>query len=838
MTLITQKHFGANIVMTNDSVEAGSPFLRMMDDLSFTEFRYPGGSVTENATWENGGLANMFGAPMDRGDPNYVMTIREALGFCQDQGVSMNLVIPTKQFWDPQTEKFDMNGFNRYLSELEEALKAFPDVKITSFEIGNEYWGSADNGKYPALSAEDYGKIANIQIPKLVAFNERMEAALGSKWDGAGIGVQAGAAWRSTYLEESHEILNQISMSNREDVTKVYNHHYPNITRNNMQWQADWSIDSMKAFDDAPGFPDDLELIISEFNMHGTQVNNATKPHQFGNRLAGEWIEEFGRMVDDGVDTVHHWGLQYKWLRNKMYDKEEFPSGHPNWTDHTEVKIAVTPIGMVYDLAQQHIIGKETMTDAEAMAGLTAPNGLGITGFEDEDQRVVFLRNTADTAKTVTLDASHAGKHVTAYILTPADNPETPGWDESTQTSDEDKLANSRADMTVVSGDLKSIEIPSEGILVLSITDAGVGVDIFGSDQKTDPRTDETNDVIVGGSGNDLLYGGIGNDTLNGGKGQDVLHGGAGDDVLRGGAGADVLISDSGNDQVFTGGDGGDLLMINGNEGSVRVNLNGGENTVLTSGERDVRIIGFSNTDTIGLNGIFADAGALNSALSVNGNNLLVRTPSGATVVLVGYAANRDALASQVFDFYGADEANEHLKEHLDGLRESQAQYVLDAAAGLGGLADGDGSVWPTMPELILDDEVTEPVEPEPQPEPEPVDPTEPTTPTEPTPNPDDEDDGDEETPQDDDSGSGGGCFVATAAYGHRMEPDVVALRRFRDHHLVNYRLGRAFIRAYWVVGPKMAARVSPESRSGRMLRCVLSRFVAVLRRADLTRGK
>lgn len=50
MTLITQKHFGANIVMTNDSVEAGSPFLRMMDDLSFTEFRYPGGSVTENAT--------------------------------------------------------------------------------------------------------------------------------------------------------------------------------------------------------------------------------------------------------------------------------------------------------------------------------------------------------------------------------------------------------------------------------------------------------------------------------------------------------------------------------------------------------------------------------------------------------------------------------------------------------------------------------------------------------------------------------------------------------------------------------------------------------------------
>lgn len=814
MTLITQKHFGANIVMTNDSVEAGSPFLRMMDDLSFTEFRYPGGSVTENATWENGGLANMFGAPMDREDPNYVMTIREALAFCQDQGVSMNLVIPTKQFWDAQTEKFDMNGFNRYLSELETALKAFPNVKITSFEIGNEYWGSADNGKYPALSAEDYGKVANIQIPKLVAFNERMEAALGSEWDGAGIGVQAGAAWRSTYLEESHEILNQISMSNRDDVTKVYNHHYPNITRDEMQWQSDWSIDSMKVFDDAPGFPDDLELVISEFNMHGTKVNNAQKPHQFGNRLAGEWIEEFSRMVDDGVDTVHHWGLQYKWLRNKMYDKDELPSGHKDWKDNPAVKIAVTPIGMVYDLAQQHIIGKDTMTDAQAMAGISAPDGLGVTGFENDDQRIIFLRNATSGEKSVTLNSAHAGKHVTAYILVPADDPATVGTNEAVQTSHKDQLPNSRSDMTVVSGDLKTIDIPAEGILVLAITDPGVGVSIYGSDQKTDPRTDEGNDHIVGGNGQDVLYGGAGNDTLNGGEGSDVLNGGAGDDVLRGGAGQNVLISEEGNDQVFTAGDGGDLIMVGGKDGSVRLNLNGGENTVLTSGERDVRILGFTKTDTLGLNGVFADADALNAATTKNGENLLVHLPQGGNVVLVGYAAQQADLAGQVFDFYDPKDANDLLTQHMEGLRAEQAQFVLKSADDTGGLSSNEQNVWPSLKDLITD-----------------VHPEHPSAPDD----PDDPDDGDEESPQDKDSGSGGGCFVATAAYGHRMEPDVVALRKFRDQHLVNYALGRAFIRVYWVIGPVMARKVSREGMTGKVLRFGLTRLVKHLRRSELT---
>lgn len=107
-----------------------------------------------------------------------------------------------------------------------------------------------------------------------------------------------------------------------------------------------------------------------------------------------------------------------------------------------------------------------------------------------------------------------------------------------------------------------------------------------------------------------------------------------------------------------------------------------------------------------------------------------------------------------------------------------------------------------------------------------PVDPTDPTDPTDP----------DEEDPQDPETGSGGGCFVATAAYGHRMEPDVVALRRFRDHHLVKWKAGRAFVRAYWVVGPVLADRISPDSLRGRAVRAVLSRVVSGINKMGLNR--
>lgn len=84
MATITTDHFGSNIILTRDSLAEKSPFTEVLKEVTFSHFRYPGGGVTEDQTWENGGLERMFGDPMDPGHEDYVMTIREALQFARD----------------------------------------------------------------------------------------------------------------------------------------------------------------------------------------------------------------------------------------------------------------------------------------------------------------------------------------------------------------------------------------------------------------------------------------------------------------------------------------------------------------------------------------------------------------------------------------------------------------------------------------------------------------------------------------------------------------------------------------------------------------------------------
>jgi hypothetical protein len=72
-------------------------------------------------------------------------------------------------------------------------------------------------------------------------------------------------------------------------------------------------------------------------------------------------------------------------------------------------------------------------------------------------------------------------------------------------------------------------------------------------------------------------------------------------------------------------------------------------------------------------------------------------------------------------------------------------------------------------------------------------------------------------------------CFIATAAYGTAMEPRVMALRKFRDEHLLTNPVGQAFVRGYYRWSPPIAGVIARHESLRAAVRAALRPVVAAV---------
>jgi hypothetical protein len=74
----------------------------------------------------------------------------------------------------------------------------------------------------------------------------------------------------------------------------------------------------------------------------------------------------------------------------------------------------------------------------------------------------------------------------------------------------------------------------------------------------------------------------------------------------------------------------------------------------------------------------------------------------------------------------------------------------------------------------------------------------------------------------------GGGCFLATAAFGTPLEKHVRILRLFRDRFLLTNAAGRAFVKFYYKISPPVADRISQNEGLRFITRCSLMPLVGM----------
>lgn len=620
--------FGANLLITQSLTDSGalvgSNLSKGISNLNINSLRYPGGGVTEEYF------------SMSHPDSNYDQNSNKSLipqgeffRYCAEANISANLVIKTVNGFTTSAAEALISGeygkreiSEAYLAEVKkyvtdslvDAFDQSSHVRIKSFEIGNEFWGSGQ------MTATEYGRLA---AKVLVAAQQGIAAALQVRPELKGMekpsllvqSVHADGSFSPSndqyvYVADGtiYKTLDKVpvfvnavpilihgqgnagvqlsaitdSLNNSQTralIDGVVDHYYANQGLELADTASNYTFYQMSQFEAQIGLkPGQLERYVSEWN---TKLSNVLDNR--GLEGAAMLTEIFYEMSTHGISNSNIWPLVYDSVWNNVLQGQD---------------ANLTIAGSTFKLMSESLVATKPLFDYN---GVVDGVELDIHGFANDNNLVMLSSNrSSQPVDNVLVNLLHTnttidnGQLNSRYFIVNtllSDRSELNIVDSSLENSSSSAFLTYSNGSTTTGSVLNLDHFGGLGLMRTEITfitdqsDTVIGRD--GNDEIYAGGGDDLiqgnlgRDILYGEAGHDKIYGGDGIDRIYGGDGNDYIGGGQGDDILRGGGGSDAIFGGDGNDWIdgglgddtISGGPGDDRLWGSGGKNAFVLNL-------------------------------------------------------------------------------------------------------------------------------------------------------------------------------------------------------------------------------------------------------------------------
>lgn len=720
---ISSSMFGTNFVITNEiEFTPNSSSVALLEGLHVDNLRYPGGSVTE----QQFDMTQPNLATAADGSGKAIVPMNQFFEVAGQIGADVTLVIPTRVAFEDSAGQALASGPNAqssgtygsrtlletdYLSDVESyindalALATANDVVITTFEIGNEFWGSAQ------MTASEYGFLAgtvassldplfpdqDIIVQVVHSANELsprydtavfLEPIAGGDYairsqkflddNHSGVmpngwlerQIDGNGTWRDQVIDIANEISSVPGAVNAFD--GIVDHAYFKEGFAGVDTEKDVVlIRQMNQFSSTIN-RSDLTHTLTEWSPgrpstdQGNDGGTLADLNAAGLQHASIVTEIFFELSSHGVDSANFWPLTFSNQSTKgrvLIDTQQM--------DYTFG-------GEVFRFLSETVIGTKSVLDFEVA------DEIDVHGFSDDARFVAFVSERSgldqdqNAGQGVTLDFSNFVSTGTYFLaMTHL------GEDGTTGTSIGANPVLTFSDGITITSNSVTFSLDAWGLQRIEFTEITGGAD-----------------SIEGRGGNDSVNGLGGNDTISGAAGDDTLLGDAGDDLLIGGAGADSLDGGIGTDEIsfFDANSGliADLQFSSGNTGDADGDsYQGIENMSGSSHADDLR----GNTGNNALSGLKGNdvlhgRGGNDTLLGGDGNDVLLgnvgadQLIGGAGIDRAAYWSSASAVLADLQ--FAAANTGEAFGDSYTDIEDIQGSAFNDDLRG----DEGSNTIW------------------------------------------------------------------------------------------------------------------------------------------------